>query len=328
MASPYISIIIPIYNAETTLRRCIDSVLGQSFDDFELILVNDGSKDSSGKICDEYALYDHRIKVLHKENGGVSIARNLGISKATGKWITFIDADDWIESDFLMSVNGIEDSKTDWILAEWRTLWDKVKEEELHDYQKTETICGQKEIDKSWNILTNEDICRCPWGKFFKRSIIADNGITFDQTLRFGEDTVFNYQYLLRCKSISLSKRDNAHYVFYQVYGNKAVKKYKCSAQSIITARDKIFDIYFNRGYNNQKFERLFLFGYTMIEHIYLDKADDDIRKGYYQGKNQLALERRNFNTIKFYDRMMYWMFKNLPHVWVRPLAKYYLRYR
>ena len=96
MSNPKISVIIPVYNAESTLRRCVDSVLAQTFTDFECLLINDGSKDKSGEICDEYAIRDSRIKVFHKENGGVSSARNVGLDNATGEWIAFVDSDDWV----------------------------------------------------------------------------------------------------------------------------------------------------------------------------------------------------------------------------------------
>ena len=94
-----ISIIVPVYNVEKYLRKCIDSILNQTFRDFELILVDDGSTDSSGKICDEYSLKDSRIKVIHKENGGQSSARNMGLDVAQGEYIGFVDSDDWIEKD-------------------------------------------------------------------------------------------------------------------------------------------------------------------------------------------------------------------------------------
>ena len=97
--SPLISIIVPVYNAESTLNQCIDSIINQKFTDWELLLVNDGSSDRSGEICDEYAAKDSRIKVFHKENGGVSSARNVGIDNSLGKWVTFIDSDDKIFDD-------------------------------------------------------------------------------------------------------------------------------------------------------------------------------------------------------------------------------------
>lgn len=93
---PLISIIVPVYNSEKTLNRCIDSILSQTFHDWELLLIDDGSTDCSGEICDEYAIKDKRVKVFHKGNGGVSSARNVGLNNAKGEWITFIDSDDEI----------------------------------------------------------------------------------------------------------------------------------------------------------------------------------------------------------------------------------------
>lgn len=97
ISMPTISVIVPVYNTEKYLRRCIDSVLAQTYKDFELLLIDDGSKDSSGAICDEYAENDARVRVFHKENGGVSSARNMGLDHARGEWITFVDSDDWID---------------------------------------------------------------------------------------------------------------------------------------------------------------------------------------------------------------------------------------
>ena len=99
-----ISIVVPLYNVENYLSRCIDSILCQKCSDFELLLVDDGSQDRSGQICDEYALKDNRIRVYHKKNGGVSSARNLGLEKANGEWICFVDADDYVKPDFLSSI--------------------------------------------------------------------------------------------------------------------------------------------------------------------------------------------------------------------------------
>ena len=104
MTQPQISIIVPVYNSEKYLGVCIDSILSQSFRDFELILVDDGSKDSSAQICDEYASQDKRVRVIHKVNGGVSAARNDGLDIAKGEYVTFIDSDDWVEREFLSTI--------------------------------------------------------------------------------------------------------------------------------------------------------------------------------------------------------------------------------
>ena len=101
--NPKLSVIVPVYKVEKYLVRCIDSILAQTFVDFELLLIDDGSPDKSGDICDEYACKDTRIRVFHKENGGVSSARNLGLENVRGNILTFIDADDWIDVDLRMA---------------------------------------------------------------------------------------------------------------------------------------------------------------------------------------------------------------------------------
>ena len=109
-----ISVIVPIYNAEKYLHRCVDSLLAQSFQDFELILVDDGSSDSSPQICDAYAATDTRIKAFHQKNQGVSSARNFGLDMATGRFCTFIDSDDWIELDMYETMmNSLEKNDAD-----------------------------------------------------------------------------------------------------------------------------------------------------------------------------------------------------------------------
>ena len=97
MVMPKLSIIVPVYNSEKYLCRCVDSILAQTFTDFELLLIDDGSEDESGNICDEYVVKDSRVRAFHKNNGGVSSARNLGLNKAKGEWIAFIDSDDYVD---------------------------------------------------------------------------------------------------------------------------------------------------------------------------------------------------------------------------------------
>lgn len=132
METPQISIVVPVYNVEKYLERCIDSILAQTFTDFELLLINDGSKDSSGLICDKYAEKDSRIRVFHKENGGVSRARNLGISNARGRWLCFIDSDDWVDKEYLHCFGDVFNYSDDIIVIQGmeridgiqgRTLW-------------------------------------------------------------------------------------------------------------------------------------------------------------------------------------------------------------
>ena len=117
---PKISVIVPVYNVEKYLHRCVDSILAQTFTDFELLLINDGSKDSSGVICDEYAAKDSRVLVFHKENGGVSSARNMGLDNAKGEWISFVDSDDWVEKEYLETL--YQDGEFDFVTCYWNVL--------------------------------------------------------------------------------------------------------------------------------------------------------------------------------------------------------------
>ena len=102
-----VSVIVPVYKAEKWLHRCVDSILTQTMEDFELLLIDDGSPDRSGEICDEYAAKDSRVRVFHKENGGVSSARNLGLDNAKGEYICFLDSDDWIDSETLEACEDV-----------------------------------------------------------------------------------------------------------------------------------------------------------------------------------------------------------------------------
>ena len=125
---PIVSIIVPVYNAEKTLARCVDSILNQTYQDYELLLVNDGSTDSSGGLCDSYAARDQRVRVFHKENAGVSNARNLALTQARGTYLQFLDSDDWITPEATLSlVRAAEDHQCDLIISDfYRVVGERV----------------------------------------------------------------------------------------------------------------------------------------------------------------------------------------------------------
>lgn len=185
---PLISVIVPVYNVEKYLPRCIDSILVQTFTDFELILIDDGSIDSSGKICDEYAKIDSRIRVFHKENGGVSSARNVGLDNAKGEWICFCDADDWVLVDWLQSFSSNFSSHVHFILSGFVSINAGEKQVFYQDnyLSKEELVanCGTKEI---WGYL---------WCKCFKQSIINKFRLRFNANFKIWEDAAFIYEYV------------------------------------------------------------------------------------------------------------------------------------
>ena len=200
---PKISVIIPIYNAATFLPRCIDSVLAQTFSDWELILVDDGSPDSCGDICDNYAMKDKRIRVFHKPNGGVSSARNYGLDVASGDYICFVDADDTIDNNYLNDL--ITNSDADLIMCGFRSSLG------LHYLPKAEFISEESLRERASEIVCNKAIY-VPWIKLLKRSIIEDNILRFDTKLRLGEDTTFVYLYLSFCKSVRFVSNESYYY--------------------------------------------------------------------------------------------------------------------
>lgn len=197
-----VSIIIPVYKAEQTLPKCVDSCINQSYKDIEIILVDDGSPDSSPEICDNYAKKDSRIKVFHKKNGGVSSARNLGLDKAKGDFIIFVDSDDWIEQDMIeMMIAVQEENNYDLVLCNHT----------IHFCDQTtkqgNTIVPQmrirKEIAKYILMPDKEHSFRMPWGKLYRSKLIHDNNLHFKETLTLGEDACFNYQYIAHISSVN-----------------------------------------------------------------------------------------------------------------------------
>lgn len=192
---PLISIIVPIYNAEKYINRCIQSILRQTFNGWELLLVNDGSTDKSSEICNEYAAKDNRIRVLHKENGGVSSARNYGIRYSRGKWLTFIDIDDYVQDSFL-EILVKEVDVADLIVSGAHYINDKIS-----------FLPPDRLVDISDDLpFLDEQLCSiylmtC-WAKLFKRNFIINEGLYFDKLLRIGEDTEFVLRYLRYIKTI------------------------------------------------------------------------------------------------------------------------------
>lgn len=185
--SPKISVIVPVYNVKKYLSRCIDSILAQTFTDFELLLIDDGSKDNSGKICDEYAKNDCRIRVFHKKNGGVSSARNVGIDNSVGEWIVFADADDYFTPTAFASFSKFLDLHYDFILFNAMKRKGRLTKT-MFNY----TNCEKPKFFK----LKGHAV----WGHLFRKNLICSNKLYFNEKLAYSEDIVFLYKYLLCSK--------------------------------------------------------------------------------------------------------------------------------
>ena len=190
--NPQISIIVPIYNAEELLPRCLDSIKSQTLENWECALVIDGSTDNSGLICQEYAIEDSRFIPIFKDNGGVSSARNTGLERASGEFIVFIDADDYIEKDYL---EHLLTSKADIVLCGFNSSEGLV-------YNPSSRFYDKKKIGEHLEEIISEYTLFVPWGKLFRSDIIKKNAIKFDCRLRLTEDTMFVYDYLLHCQTL------------------------------------------------------------------------------------------------------------------------------
>ncbi len=192
---PKISVIVPVYNTEKYLHRSIDSILTQTFTDFELLLIDDGSTDTSSVICDEYAAKDNRVRVFHKVNGGVSSARNLGIEQSYGEWIVFVDSDDWVETHYLNVL--FQDGKYDFVTSYWRLINDEIftsippKEGE---YKGASGI--RKFLDLNIGRISFP-VCR-----LYRKSIILEQRLYFNDKIHCCEDALFNITYLQYINSI------------------------------------------------------------------------------------------------------------------------------
>jgi len=184
------SIIIPIYNSEKYLEKCLDSLLDQTVDDYEIILIDDGSKDNSGNICDLYKSKSEKIKVIHQENSGVSCARNAGLEIACGKYILFCDSDDYVENDFVETfVSGFEETDCDLLVVRMQIISDN---NVTYSNANEKRIIDKKKFLYIWKWGLFGEMC----SKGFKRSIIADNKLNFNREMSYGEDFCFITKYL------------------------------------------------------------------------------------------------------------------------------------
>ena len=201
--NPQISIIIPVYNSEKYLDRCIKSITKQSYEAFEIILVDDGSKDSSPAICDKWKEMDERVRVIHKKNGGTSSARNVGLDAVKGKYVTFMDNDDyWDASDCLSRVMAcLDETKADVLLHDCKLYWiDDGKITESPNKCCREKVAFKPAKEALEHIIANNGMNRCVWAKIMKTSLINDNNIRFPEGMR-NEDSDFVGKILLVARS-------------------------------------------------------------------------------------------------------------------------------
>lgn len=193
--NPIVSIIIPVYNAEGTLPRCVDSILNQTFTDFELLLVDDGSADASGAICDCYAAKDSRVRVFHQANSGVSASRNLALDQARGDYLQFLDSDDWITPDATSClVRAMEGGPCDMVVSDfYRVVGERVsqkgdiEEDGILTREEYAAHMMENPADFYYGVL---------WNKLYRRNIVEEHHLRMDPEISWCEDFMFNLEYI------------------------------------------------------------------------------------------------------------------------------------
>ena len=193
------SVIIPVYNAERTLRRCLDSLVGQQFSDYELLLINDGSTDDSDAICREYANTYPCVRYFAKENGGVSSARNLGLEQAKGEYILFVDSDDYVSENYFASLSdALENAAVDLLMFGYRNFGGASTEWDTGEFYENAEVGVAKRVSSAMQQYLFSSL----WSKAFKRQIIERNNIRFSNDLAIGEDQAFIFTYAMHIRSI------------------------------------------------------------------------------------------------------------------------------
>ncbi len=267
-----ISVIVPVYNTEPYLHHCIDSILAQTFTDFELLLIDDGSTDSSGSICDEFAAKDSRVRVFHKANGGVSSARNMGLDNAHGEWVAFVDADDLLYPDFLKTfvtkfsqsvdlyIQGYEDSNGYTLVRTERSWVSECLVVELDDIY----------LDQLFGFV---------WNKLYKAVIIKDNGLRFNEQITMIEDLLFIYDYLQH--SNSAYNINAVNYYYWRHESSACFKKHSFHSWNLFI--DKYCNLFSqykdtHKDFVNRKLKTCYMLSLDILRSLYIDRCDSMVR--------------------------------------------------
>ncbi|PRR76504.1 glycosyltransferase [Clostridium thermopalmarium] len=321
---PKISIIVPIYNVEKYINKCIDSILAQTFTDFELILVDDGSPDNCGKICDDYAKKDSRIKVIHKKNGGLSSARNAGLDIARGEYIGFIDSDDYIHEEFYETLMNLI-IKYDADIAQCEFL--RVYEEENTNVQNirfhsNKTIITLNNIE-ALNNLYNENSVNAVvvWNKLYKKELF--NEIRFPKE-KIHEDEYTTYQLLFNAKRIVLTSEQMYYYLQrtnsimgkgFNIKRLDALEAYY--GQVMFYNKKKLYDL---ENKAKIRFESLIRINMSRVLKSSVDNSDrlfNDLIKYY---KNNYDLFNNNLD-VSFKKKVIMILFRYSPNYIVKLLC-------
>ena len=272
MKRELISIIIPVFNAEKTINKCLNSVLIQSYSSIEIILIDDGSSDDSGKICDDYASKDNRIKVIHQSNQGVSVARQTGLDNATGEYVIHVDADDWIEPTAIeVLYKKAAETQADMVISDY---W--LEDDKGPHYISQEL--GECSADNVLMKLIRQELYGCCWNKLIKRPCIQKYNIQFKPSnISFCEDLLFNSRLLKHNIRVAHLSKAVYHYFFANQnnLSNSRSKKRLLSRMYVNDELEKMLDNEKKKDMFSLKkdvlFEAFLLKQFSYFKHLYPD---------------------------------------------------------
>ena len=293
-----ISVVIPVYNVEKYISKTIESVLLQSYINFELILVDDGSLDNSGKICDRYSVKDKRVKVIHKQNGGVSSARNVGIELAAGKYIAFIDGDDFVSECYLETLyNMLISNNVDMAVQVYYNMYSTGREKSVKE-NINKVMSAWQFIE--FEILEGRDTS--PYVKLYKADIIKKNNVRFDESITNLEDMLFLFCYAKECDSVFYNTNEVNYYRIIRMDG-VVFSKFSVKKLTAMEARHRVFE-YLEMNKQNFLMKQIrcelndgISFWVEMLASNYFGKELSDVKK--YTLKRMLYLLKNKHLCLK-----------------------------
>lgn len=303
MNSPLASVIIPVFNTDRFLRACLNSICRQTFDQYEIICVDDGSTDQSSEILEEFAVKYPQLKVIRQINQGRSIARNLGLQKARGKYIYFMDSDDYVELDLLWNmVTAAEQTQADMVMCGMTSENEHGLCDEHHSKYFTPPSPGLHHISIPL-------IKKLPWevcSKLFRRSVIQENSISFTKNIFMGEDGPFSWIYMIHTQNIFFLQKGLYHYVTHESSTMATSTKGEKSIKSAFSMMDSIKDFFqklHKSGIWNNDTEELFLHFFNIYLEIVQKKISPTSSSTFHsEQKNEgdFEEETRKTNYIKY----------------------------
>ena len=289
---PMVSIIVPIYNAEQYLRRCVDSILNQEYTDFELLLVNDGSTDASGDICEEYGDRDPRVIVIQKENTGVSDSRNRALDRARGKYLQFLDSDDWITPDATrLFVRAAEEYGCDMVISDfYRVVGERlspkgdIEEEGVLTREEFAAHMMENPADFYYGVL---------WNKLYRRDIVEEHNLRMDTDISWCEDFMFNLEYIRYAKVFYALHAP----IYYYVKRKGSLASQGINISKTVKMKLNVFE-YYNNFYKHVLEEEDYEKNRLQVYRFFIDAAGDGtVPPSILPGSKKLGDERVFVNT-------------------------------